>query len=85
MREGEGGPPQICSNLLPFRGINGIRGDMYPTTFTPHVWHLRGKLGVNLTHLPPFTPSSKTGPIPAQTIAKSNIRVTVLRLRHLKS
>jgi hypothetical protein len=23
-----------------------------PTTFTPHVWHLRGKLGVNLPHLP---------------------------------
>jgi hypothetical protein len=23
-----------------------------PTTFAPHVWHLRGKLGVNLPHLP---------------------------------
>jgi hypothetical protein len=22
-----------------------------PTTFAPHVWHLRGKLGANLPHL----------------------------------
>jgi hypothetical protein len=30
-----------------------LRGqNIYPTTFAPHVWHLRGKLGVNLPHLP---------------------------------
>jgi hypothetical protein len=23
-----------------------------PTTFAPHVWHFRGKLGVTLPHLP---------------------------------
>jgi hypothetical protein len=23
-----------------------------PTTFAPHVWHLKGKLGANLPHLP---------------------------------
>jgi hypothetical protein len=52
MREGERDPPQICSNLLPFRG-KWIRGqNICPTTFAPHVWHLRGKLGVNLPHLP---------------------------------
>jgi hypothetical protein len=26
--------------------------NIYPTTFAPYVWHLRGKLGVNLPHLP---------------------------------
>jgi hypothetical protein len=28
------------------------RQNICPTTFVPHVWHLRGKLGVNLPHLP---------------------------------
>jgi hypothetical protein len=33
--------------------VNGIRGqNICPTTFAPHVWHLRGKLGVNLPYLP---------------------------------
>jgi hypothetical protein len=48
--DGEGGrdPPQICYLL----GVNGIRGqNICPTTFAPHVWHLRGKLGINLPHL----------------------------------
>jgi hypothetical protein len=52
MREGERDPPKfapICYLL----GVNGIRGqNICPTTFAPHVWHLRGKLGVNLPHLP---------------------------------
>jgi hypothetical protein len=26
--------------------------NIYPTTFAPHVWHFKGKLGVNLPHLP---------------------------------
>jgi hypothetical protein len=51
VREGWGSP-QFFSNLLPFRG-NGIRGqNIYPTTFAPHVWYLRGKIRVNLLYLP---------------------------------
>jgi hypothetical protein len=34
-------------------GVNGIRGqNIYPTTFAPHVWYLRGKIRVNLLYLP---------------------------------
>jgi hypothetical protein len=32
-----------------------------PTTFAPHVWHLRGKLGVNLPHYLIY-PTIQTGP-----------------------
>jgi hypothetical protein len=32
-----------------------------PTTFAPHVWHLRGRLRVNLHHLPIY-PIIQTGP-----------------------
>jgi hypothetical protein len=51
MREGERGIHKfapICYLL----GVNGIRGqNIYPTTFAPHVWHLRGKFA-SFTHLP---------------------------------
>jgi hypothetical protein len=45
--ERERDPPQICFNMLSFRGKWNY---ICPNTFAPHVWHLRGKLGVNLLH-----------------------------------
>jgi hypothetical protein len=43
-------------------GVNGIRGqNIRPTIFAPHVWHLRGKLGVNLP-IHPIYLTIQTGP-----------------------
>jgi hypothetical protein len=49
MREGERDPPQICSNLLPFR-VNAIKGAKH----LPHhiLHHMFDTLGVNLPYLP---------------------------------
>jgi hypothetical protein len=73
MREGEREPPQICSNLLPFRGKWNWGQNICPTTFIPHVWHLRGKLGVNLPHLP----HHQTGPISSVTYVYRGITCRV--------
>jgi hypothetical protein len=52
-REGWG-PPQFAP-ICYFLGVHGIRGETFaPPTFTPHVWHLRAKFGVNLPYLPHY-------------------------------
>jgi hypothetical protein len=56
------------TNLLQFAtfGVNGIRGqNICPTTFAPHVWHLRGKFA-------PFTPSTKQAPCQQFTYTLTN-------------
>jgi hypothetical protein len=49
MREGGWDPPQICSNLLPFRGKCNYGGKTFAP---PHLHYMFGTLGVNLLHLP---------------------------------
>jgi hypothetical protein len=49
MREGERGPPKICSNLLHFRGKWNYGGKTFAP---PHLPHMFGTLGVNLPYLP---------------------------------
>jgi hypothetical protein len=54
--ERESGTHKKFARICYLLGVNGIRGqNICPTTFAPHVWHLRGKFAP----FPPFTPPSK--------------------------
>jgi hypothetical protein len=46
------------------------------TTFAPHVWHLMGKLGVNLPHLPYLPPPSKQAQEPLILLSKINATIS---------
>jgi hypothetical protein len=50
--EREGGAHHKFAPICYLLGVNRIRGqNICPTTFTPHIWHIKGKLGVNLPYL----------------------------------